>query len=179
MDFPSQLNAFKFTLTWVSIRPIIKFERVQMTRLQTTLAIHAPIQRCFDLARSVEAHLAGNVHWGETADADASGLLGAGDRVTWRARHFGIRWRLTSRITGMDRPAWFQDAMVSGPFRYMRHDHYFRALAPDRTEMRDVFCFASPFPMPFLRRYMLALLRERNAAIQSIAESQEWRRYLP
>jgi hypothetical protein len=30
-----------------------------------------------------------------------------------------------------------------------------------------------------LRRYMLALLRERNAALKRIAESPEWRRYLP
>jgi hypothetical protein len=31
----------------------------------------------------------------------------------------------------------------------------------------------------FLRRYMQALLRERNAVVKEIAESSDWQRYLP
>lgn len=151
-----------------------------MITLHETTAIHAPIERCFDLARSVEVHLAGNVHCGEQAVAAGgvtSGLVGLGQRVTWRAKHFGVWQRLTSEITKMDRPAYFQDVMVSGIFRYMWHDHFFRFLSPAETEMRDVFCFAAPLPIlgqlaeiAFLRRYMRNLLRERNAAIVRIAE---------
>lgn len=33
-----------------------------MVRLEELTVIRAPIERCFDLARSVEVHLAGNVH---------------------------------------------------------------------------------------------------------------------
>ena len=156
-----------------------------MIRLEDITVIQAPIERCFDLARSVEVHLAGNRHWGETAEANGAGLLNRGDCITWRARHFGIRWRLTSEITGMDRPTWFRDAQIRGPFGSMRHDHYFKPLAGGRTQMRDVFCFAAPIPVfgrlaeiTFLGRNMLGLLRERNAVIKSIAESEEWRRYL-
>jgi ligand-binding SRPBCC domain-containing protein len=159
-----------------------------MLKLEQVTLIHAPIERCFDLARSVEVHLAGNVHWGEAAVAAGgvtSGLIGKGDRVTWRARHFGIRWELTSEITAMDRPAYFQDRMIRGPFRSMIHDHLFRSLAPDTTEMRDVFCFAAPLGIlgrlaeaAALRRHMDGLLRERNEAIRSIAESSSWRKYL-
>ena len=158
-----------------------------MTCLEEITVIRAPLERVFDLARSVEVHLAGNVHWGETAIAErgvTSGLLARGNRVTWRARHFGIRWKLTSEITAMDRPASFQDAMIRGPFRTMRHDHFFRAVSPNETQMRDVFCFAAPLAVLgaiaealVLRRYMRRLLRERNGAIKSIAESQDWRRY--
>ena len=100
-----------------------------MVRLEEITLIHAPIERCFDLARSVEVHLLGNVRWGETAVAAAgvtSGLIEFGQRVKWRAKHFGVRLTLTSEITGFDRPAWFQDAMIHGPFRFMRHDHFFR-----------------------------------------------------
>src|SRR5215813_6363474 len=159
-----------------------------MITLEERTLIHAPRQRCFDLARSVEAHLAGNVHSGEQAVAMAgvtSGLVGLGQRVTWRARHFGVRWKLTSEITAMDRPASFQDTMVRGVFRSMRHDHFFRSLAPDETEMRDVFCFAAPFgilgrvaELAALGRYMRELLRERNAVLREIAESPKWQDYL-
>lgn len=151
-----------------------------MVTLEELTLMHAPIERCFDLARSVDAHLTGNVHHGETAVADGgvtSGLLGLGDHVTWRARHFGIRQQLTSKITAMDRPVYFQDAMVRGAFRALQHDHFFRALSPDLTEMREVFCFAAPWgilgrlaEILVLRRYMRKLLRERNDALRKIAE---------
>ena len=158
-------------------------------RLEVLTTIQAPIEHCFDLARSVEVHLAGNVHWGEMAVAMAgvtSGLVGMGERVTWRAKHFGVWQTLTSEITAMDRPAYFQDRMIRGVFRFMQHDHFFRALSPGETEMKDVFCFEAPLwalgklaEIAFLGRYMRALLDERNTVIQRIAESWEWQRYLP
>ena len=160
-----------------------------MVTLDEFTSIRAPIERCFDLARSVEAHLAGNRHWGEAAVAMGgvtSGLIGLGERVTWRARHFGVRQTLTTEITAMDRPGYFQDTMIRGAFRSMNHDHYFRSLSPDETEMRDVFQFAAPLGIlgrvaefVVLRRYMRALLCERNAVIREIAESTVWRQYLP
>jgi ligand-binding SRPBCC domain-containing protein len=159
-----------------------------MILLEEITRIDAPVERCFDLARSVEVHLAGNVHWGEAAIAAGgvtTGLVDLGQRVMWRAKHFGVRQRLTSEITAMDRPRYFQDAMTDGPFRSMRHDHYFRPLPGGETEMRDVFCFAAPIPILgrlaeilVLRRYMRGLLRERNAAVKAIAESEEWRKYI-
>ena len=160
-----------------------------MVTLEDLTVIRAPIERCFDLARSVEVHLAGNVHSGEAAVALAgvtSGLVCMGQRVTWRAKHFGVWQNLTSEITAMDPPAYFQDTMIQGVFRFMRHDHFFRPLSPDETEMKDTFCFAAPLPVlgrlaeiALLRRYMQGLLRERNTVLKEIAESSDWQRYLP
>jgi hypothetical protein len=81
-----------------------------MVRLETLTVIRAPVERCFDLARSVEVHLAGNIHFGEAAVAAAGvtrGLIGLGQQVTWRAKHFGVWQQLTSEITAMDRPTYF------------------------------------------------------------------------
>ncbi len=159
-----------------------------MVRVEELTIIQAPIERCFDLARSVEVHLAGNVHFGEQAVAIGgvtSGLLDIRQRVTWRARHLGMWQNLTSEITAMERPAYFQDTMIRGAFRCMQHDHYFRSLSPSGTEMKDLFCFAAPIPLlgriaevTVLRRYMQSLLRERNSVLKEIAESSEWQRYL-
>ena len=65
------MNTFKKRLTQVPWARILIIEHVQidMVTLEELTAIHAPIERCFDLARSVEVHLAGNVHSGETAVA--------------------------------------------------------------------------------------------------------------
>jgi len=159
-----------------------------VTTIIESTEILAPIERCFDLARSIEVHIAGNVHSGEAAMATGgltSGLIGLGRQVTWRAKHFGWWHELTSTITAIERPVYFQDVMVRGIFRFMRHDHFFRSLAPDRTHMRDVFSFAAPLGILgglaeaiILRRYMHALLRERNQVLRQIAESAEWQRYL-
>lgn len=162
-----------------------------MITLDEITLIAAPIDRCFDLARSVEVHLAGNTHFGEQAvalEGATTGLLTLGDTVTWRARHFFIRQRLTSQITAFDPPVYFQDTMLHGAFRSMQHDHYFRTLPGGETEMRDVFRFAAPVPLLgriaevlALRRYMQSLLHERNTIIKQIAESPTlaWQQYLP
>ena len=159
-----------------------------MVTLEARTIIEAPIEICFDLARSVEVHLAGNVHWGEQALAIGgvtSGLIGLRQQVTWRAKHFAIWHKLTSEITVMDRPVYFQDAMIRGPFRSMRHDHFFRVLSYRTTEMTDVFVFEAPVPIvgrlaewTFLARHMRALLLERNLILKQVAESAEWRKYL-
>jgi ligand-binding SRPBCC domain-containing protein len=161
-----------------------------MVHLEELTIIQAPLQRCFDLARSVEVHLAGNVHFGEQAMATSgvtSGLLKLHERVTWRAKQFFVWQKLTSEITALQPPIYFQDTMLQGAFRSMRHDHFFRTLHDGRTQMRDVFFFAAPLPLLgplaevlFLRTYMQTLLRERNTVIKQIAESSsDWQRYLP
>ena len=162
-----------------------------MIALQETTLIAAPIERVFDLARSIEVHLLGNAHFGEqTTAGTCTGLIGPGEQVTWRARHFFIRQHLSSAITAFDPPRYFQDTMVRGAFRSMQHDHRFRELSANgespRTEMVDDFRFTAPFgPLGWLaerlvlRNYMQALLHERNAIIKQVAESDEWRQYLP
>jgi len=160
-----------------------------MIHIEETTLIHAPIARCFDLSRSVEVHLLANVHSGEQALATAgvtTGLVGLHQRVTWRARHFGVWQNLTSETTALDAPTYFQVTMVQGIFKSMQADHIFHALSPTLTEMKDVFRIAAPLPLLgplaealFLRRYMLSLLRERNAVIKHTAESNEWQHYLP
>src|SRR5467141_3290533 len=118
-----------------------------MVTLEELTVIRAPIERCFDLSRSVEVHLAGSDSYGEAVVAlggVTSGLIGMSQRVTWRAKHLGVWQHLTSEITAMESPAYFQDTMVRGAFRSMKHDHFFRTLPSGQTEMKDVFCFAAP-----------------------------------
>jgi len=140
--------------------------------------VAAPPARCFDLARDVELHQRSTAASRERAVAGVTaGLLGAGDEVTWEATHFGVRQRLTSRITEFDPPNRFVDEMVRGAFARFRHEHQFLSV-PDGTDMVDIFDYTAPLgPLGrladglFLRRYMTALLRERNAYLKRAAES--------
>ena len=115
-----------------------------------------------------------------------TGLIGLTEFVRWRAKHLGIRQHLASKITAYDSPFYFQDTMIEGEFKFMQHDHFFKALSSTSTEMRDHFCFAAPIPVLgllaerlFLKRYMERFLRRRNDILKQVAESANWQDYLP
>ncbi len=127
-----------------------------MIRLEEITIIDAPIDRCFDLSRSVEVHLVANVHSGEQALAVggvASGLVDLSQEVTWRAKHFGVWQNLTSKTTSMKPPYFFQVTMIQGIFRSMQADHLFRTLPSGATEMKDILSVAAPLPFsaPWLK----------------------------
>jgi len=153
--------------------------------IELTTEVRAPIERTFDLSRSVELHMASTAHTSERAVAGVtSGLLGIGQEVTWRARHFGIWQHLTSRITAFERPFHFRDSMVQGAFRHFDHDHFF-AQQGEITVMRDLFDFQSPLGILgriterlFLIEYMRRFLLTRHTMIKTVAETEQWRRYL-
>ena len=74
-----------------------------MARVELVTAVAAPRGRCFDLARSVDAHVHSTRGTGERAIAGRlNGLLTLHEEVTWRARHLGFSLTLTSRITAFD-----------------------------------------------------------------------------
>lgn len=156
-----------------------------MPVIELTTEVHAPIERIFDLARSVELHMDSTAQTGERAVAGVmSGLMALGDEVTWRARHFGVWQQLTSRITMFERPFHFRDSMARGAFRRFDHDHFF-AQQGETTVMRDVFDFQSPFGILgriadrlFLTDYMTRFLLTRCTLIKTVAETEQWRRYL-
>ncbi len=158
-----------------------------MICIEQTMKISAPIQRCFDLSRSIEVHLLGTEESGEQAVSGVtSGLIGPDQFVRWRAKHLGVRQHLTSKITAFDSPRYFQDTMLEGAFKFMQHDHFFVALSESETEMKDRFTFAAPLSILgtfaehlFLKRYMDRFLRHRNEIMKQVAESQRWQDFLP
>ncbi|MFL5383700.1 MAG: SRPBCC family protein [Longimicrobiaceae bacterium] len=156
-----------------------------MVTIELRTFIAAPPERVFDLSRSIDLHrrsMAGSRE--EAVAGRASGLIGMGETVTWRARHFGVRQRLTVRISGCERPRWFRDELVRGAFATMVHDHHFDPV-DGGTEMRDVFRVSAPaapigrmIERLVLTRYMTRLLADRNAVIKAAAEGDEWRKLL-
>ena len=149
-----------------------------MPRIEILTSIQASPERCFDCSCDLDLHLRSMAHSGERAVAGkTSGLIGMGEEVTWRGRHFGIVHEHTSKITMFDRPRHFRDEMTRGRFKRFVHDHDFDATATG-TQMRDVLDFASPFgamgrlvDRVVLADYLRRLLEERNTTIREAAET--------
>ncbi|MGB8649024.1 MAG: SRPBCC family protein [Mycobacteriales bacterium] len=149
-----------------------------MPELLLTTVIAASPDACFLLSLSVDAHTSSMGRSGERAVAGVrSGVLSLGDSVTWQARHFGVPFRMTSRITAYDQPSRFVDEQVRGPFAVWWHEHRFEE-HDGRTVMTDLVRYRSPAgPLGALvdrlalERYMRRLLQTRNAWLKAELEA--------
>jgi hypothetical protein len=130
-----------------------------------------PVDRetAFDLSLSIDAHLGSMEHSGERAVGGVTtGLIGLGEFVTWRARHFGVTWTMTSEITTWERPDRFIDEQSKGPFKTFWHEHEFRTVEGG-TELHDTVRFEAPLGLAgriaeraVLGRYLPRLIDVRN-----------------
>ncbi|UKA52442.1 SRPBCC family protein [Arthrobacter sp. FW305-BF8] len=133
----------------------------------------------FDLSRSIDAHKDSMARSREEAVGGVtSGLIALGQEVTWRAWHFGLPIRMTSRITEMQAPHYFVDEQVRGPFLRFRHLHEFSEV-PAGTVMVDRIDFAAPFGLLgrvaeklFLARYLRKLIETRNQHLTAGARAE-------
>ncbi|MEG3636965.1 SRPBCC family protein [Micromonospora palythoicola] len=149
--------------------------------IEVVSVINAPPSVVFDLTLDVDVHSASLPASRETATTSTGRRqLALGDEVTFHARHFGLPWRMTSRIAAYERPYHFVDEQTRGPFRSLRHEHQFQDLDGGRTQMTDRMTITAPLgPLgaavtwalvaPYLRR----LLLQRAAHITYLAQAHE------
>ena len=140
--------------------------------------IAASPERCFDLARDVGAHVESAGFSGERAvpPGRTEGLLELGDQVTFEGVHFGVRQRITAKITEVDRPRRFVDELVKSAFVRLRHVHEFQ-LRDGGTLMVDTLDWIAPLgPLGriadrlFIERHMRWFVAKKQEALKRIAE---------
>jgi ligand-binding SRPBCC domain-containing protein len=140
--------------------------------LRTEAAVS--VEALFDACLDVGLHVASMGGTRERAVAGTtSGRLGLGESVTWRAWHFGVCWRMTSRITVLERPHSFIDEQERGPFRLFRHEHRFASGPDGGTVMLDILTLATPVGGRLVERlvlvpYLRRLVRSRNAHLIAV-----------
>jgi len=152
-----------------------------LTKIVVQTFIAAPPEVCFDAARDVEFHCRTTAWTCErVVGGKARGLLELGDLVAFEAVHFGIRQKLTAKITAFDRPHFFSDEMQRGAFTSLKHTHQFTA-RDGGTRMRDTLKFVSPFGILgqifdtlVLKRYMRRFLRRKNRAFEQLVEAGKY-----
>ncbi|GGO13687.1 SRPBCC family protein [Micromonospora parathelypteridis] len=150
------------------------------TLIEIVSVIGAAPNVVFDLELDVDVHAASLQGSQETATTSTGQRhLTLGDEVTFRARHLGLRWCMTSRITAYERPYRFVDEQTRGPFRALRHEHHFQALAGGATKMTDRLSISAPMgPLGvavtrlLIAPYLRQLLKRRAAHIKNVAEAR-------
>jgi len=102
------------------------------------------VEQLFDRTRSIDLHLDSQKDSGEQVIGGVTeGLIGEGQEVTWRAKHFGVPLTMTSRVTRLDFPRSFTDEQVTGPFTSFLHVHEFAPTATG-SNMTDMVEFTAP-----------------------------------
>ncbi len=153
-----------------------------MPKIELETKIKSTIEICFDLSRSIDLHKISTLRTNEKAvEGIMSGLINLNECVTWQATHFGVRQKLTSKITAFNRPLYFRDEQIKGTFKSIIHDHYFET-SGNTIIMKDTFEFHSPFGIfgrifnkLILTNYLTKFLRDRNKVIKEYAESEKWK----
>jgi ligand-binding SRPBCC domain-containing protein len=148
-----------------------------MPIINLTTEIDSDINRCFDLARDIGIHILSTEKTNERAIAGrTSGLCEEGDTITWEAKHFGLWQRLTVEMVKVEKPIFFEDRMLKGAFKNMRHEHHFKEVN-GKTVMTDKFEYEVPFGSIgelfdnlILKSYMTRFLKTRNRILKSVAE---------
>ena len=156
-----------------------------MPIIHLTTFIAAPIERVFDLSRSIELHKKSMTDYREEAVAGTiSGLINLNETVTWKAKHVMRTRVLKVQITEMERPFRFTDEMKKGDFKSMKHEHHFKQI-DNGTLLIDVFAYEAPFGSIgrlvsnlYLFSYLEKLLEKRNQVIKEYAESSKWQHVL-
>ncbi len=156
-----------------------------MPKIELNTFIKADRKIVFDLSRSIDLHKISTKHTNEEAtDGITSGLIRLNQSVTWRAKHFGVYQKLTSKITEFEDSKYFVDEMTKGAFKRFKHQHIFNDYT-NGTEMIDIFEYESPLGILgkiadkiFLKKYMTDLLEKRNKSIKEFAESDKWKQIL-
>jgi ligand-binding SRPBCC domain-containing protein len=151
-----------------------------MPILRSELIIYAPREVCFDLTRSINIHEKSTAQTKERAVGGVTqGLIKLNQTVTWEAVHFGLKQKLTVKISEMAYPYYFVDEMVSGAFKRFRHVHEF-VIVDGGTLMIDIFDYTSPLgvlgrlaDLLFLKAYMSRFLEKRNLYIKQVAEEAD------
>jgi len=153
-----------------------------MPKIELKTEINSTIEICFDLSRSIDLHKISTAKTNEEAiEGTTSGLINLNETVTWQATHFGIRQKLTSKITAFDKPYYFRDEQIKGAFKSIYHEHKFEQLE-NKIFMTDIFEYQSPFGILgnlvnklVLTKYLRNLLIDRNNVIKEFAETDKWK----
>jgi ligand-binding SRPBCC domain-containing protein len=156
-----------------------------LPKIHLTIFIAAPLERVFDLSRSITLHKISTEGTNEEAIAGVtSGLININETVTWKAKHLFKTRQHTSKITAMTIPDYFVDEMIQGDFKSFRHEHYFKPV-DNGTIMIDILEFESPygtagklFNTIYLKKYLEKFLLKRNNVIKEYAETGKWKAIL-
>ncbi len=156
-----------------------------MPFIHITTFVEAPIERVFDLSRSMNLYRKSMQFInGHAVAGTMSGLINEGDTITWKAKYLYKIRVFKMGITDMKPYSFFSEKMIKGDLASLKHEHHFKSIE-NGTIMIDQLNFEIRYGFAgrlinklFLTNYIKHLLEHRNEIIKTYAESQKWKTVL-
>jgi hypothetical protein len=144
--------------------------------------INAPIERCFDLVRSIKAHEATSSIDGRAVAGKTSGLSALNDVTIWSARFFGLRFQISTRVTSFNPPFSITENLERGLLLEFGHVYKLQVLESGLVELEDCFVFRSPlgawFDALVLKPIMTKTMSARLDGLKELGETDGWKTFL-
>lgn len=153
-----------------------------MASIHLTTFVAAPIDRVFDLSRSIDLQKKSMSKMKEEAVSGVTfGLINVNETVTWKVKVLLKNRYVRVKITEMTRPHSFTDVSVSGALKDMKHEHHFKSI-DNGTLMIDLLNYSIGYGSIgkfvnsiYVSRFLEKLFEQRNAIIKEYAESDKWK----
>jgi hypothetical protein len=157
-----------------------------MNKMEFNTHIKAPIQRCFDLARSIDFHkISIDPVTEETVAGCTSGLIGPNQRVLMQSRLWGFQFSSELKITKFTPPFFFSYKITNSIFESIVHDYYFYDISEETVIVNHLFyqtrwgIFGDLLSVLFLEKYLAYIISKRNNLLREYAETSQWKELLP
>jgi hypothetical protein len=152
---------------------------MQLLQHQT---VNAPIERLFDLVRSIGAHEATSSIDGRAVAGKTSGLAALNDITTWSARFFGLRFQISTRVTSFNPPFSLTEKLERGLLLEFGHVYSLHRLESGLIKLEDRFVFRSPlgawFDALVFKPIMTRTVSARLNGLKELAETEAWKTFL-
>jgi hypothetical protein len=104
------------------------------------------------------------------------------DVTTWSARFFGLRFKISTRMTSFNPPFSLTENLERGLLLEFGHVYSLRSLESGLVELGDCFTFRSPlgawFDALVFKPIMTRTMSARLNGLKELAETNGWKKFL-
>ncbi len=157
-----------------------------MNKIEFNTHIKAPIQHCFDLARSIDFHkLSAGPIKEESVAGCMTGLIGYNQHALMKSELWGLQFCTEIKIVKFNPPFFLSYEITDSRFISVFHDYYFYDIS-EETVMINHFYYQTKWGLPgelfrflFLEKFLSRMITKRNDLLREYAETEKWKDILP
>ncbi len=158
-----------------------------MNKIEFNTHIKAPIERCFDLSRSIDFHKISlsPVVKEESVAGCTTGLIGQNQHALMQSNCWGYHFSTELKIVKFNPPYFLSYEITDSNFESAIHDYYFYDIG-DETVMVNHFYYKLKLGLMgeianllFLEKYLNKTISKRNDLLREYAETSKWQGVLP
>jgi hypothetical protein len=157
-----------------------------MNKIEFNTHIKAPIQQCFDLARSIDFHkISVSPIKEELVAGCTAGLIGYNQHALIQSSLWGSRFSTELKVVKFNPPFFLSYEIVGGHFHSIVHDYYFYDISEETVMVNHFYYkpkwgfFGEIISFIFLEKFLEKMITNRNNMLREYAETEKWKDILP